>query len=218
MRIHTLKFCFLLITLFIFSGCIFFRPSAKKLYSLAVKDQPYDVIIVPGTPFYGDDWTMIMKGRVIWATYLYKKGIAKNIIFSGAATYTPYVESKIMALYAQALGVNKENIFIEDKAEHSTENVYYSYCMAKKLGFTKIAIATDHYQSPLLMGFTKRRFKLPITHIPFVVDTLATVHTVHPKIDPSSAKLENFKSITETQTKRFRRRGTLGKNIKFEME
>ncbi len=123
-----------------------------------------------------------------------------------------------MGLYAEQLGVPKEKIFYEEKAEHSTENIYNSYHMAKKMGFTKIAVASDMFQSKLLMGFTNRRFKLPIAHIPFVVDTLKTIHNVDPKIDPTSAKVENFKSIVETQTKRYRWRGTRGKNIKFEKE
>ncbi len=218
MALNKLKYLFFSIIVFIISGCIFFRPSPNMLFKRAVKNEPYDVIIVPGSPFDGNDWTRVIKGRVIWATYLYKKGITKNIIFSGAATYSPYVEGKVMALYAEALGINKNNIFVEDKAEHSTENIYYSYQLAKKLGFTKMAIATDPFQSPILTGFTKRRFKLPIAHIPFVVDSLANYDDECPKIDPSSAKIENFKSIVEKQSKWYRFKGTMGWNIKFKKE
>ena len=212
------RIIFLLLSILLLSSCTFFRPHPSKLYKRALKNQPYDVIIVPGCPYDGNDWTTAMKGRVIWADYLIKKGIAKNVIFSGAAVYTPYVEGKVMALYAEALGTPKEKILIEDKAQHSTENIYYSYQMAKKLGFTKIAVASDQFQSNLLMRFTRTRFKLPIAHIPFVIDTLAKIDDVHPVIDASSAKVENFKPITETQSSRYRRRGTLGKNIRFEKE
>lgn len=200
------------------SSCTFFRPHPPKLFKRALKNQPYDVIIVPGCPYDGNDWTTAMKGRVIWADYLIKTGVAKNVIFSGGAIYTPYVEAKVMALFAEELGTPKEKIFIEDKAEHSTENIYYSYHIAKKMGFTKIAVASDPFQSNLLMRFSRIRFKLPIAHIPFVIDTLSKIDDVHPKIDASSAKVENFKPITETQTKKQRRRGTLGKNIKYEKE
>ena len=213
-----LKSSLIIIALLILSGCSLFRPSPNKLFKRALKNEPYDVIIVPGCPFDGKDWSLPMKGRVIWASYLVKKGIAKNVIFSGAAVYSPYVESKIMALYAEQLGVPKEKIFIEDKAEHTTENIYNSYWIAKEKGFTKIAVASDQFQSNLLMGFTKRRFKLPITHIPFVVDTLKTIDNVNPTINPESAHVDNFKSIVETQTKRQRFRGTRGKNIIFRKE
>jgi hypothetical protein len=200
-------------------SCTFFRPHPAKLFRRALEKAPYDVIIVPGCPYNGKDWSLPMKGRVIWASYLVNKGIAKNVIFSGAAVYTPYVEGKVMAIYAESLGVAKEKIFVEDKAEHSTENIYYSYMLAKKLGFNKIAIASDQFQSNLLMRFTRVRFKLPIDHIPFVVDTLSKIDDVHPVIDASSARVENyekFKPITETQSARYRRRGTFGKHIPFE--
>lgn len=213
-----LRYSLLLFCCTIICSCTFFRPQPTTLFKRALKNQPYDVIIVPGCPFDGNDWSIAMKGRVIWADYLIKKGIARNVIFSGGAVYSPYVESKIMALYAEALGTPKEKILTEEKAEHTTENIYNSYHLAKQMGFTKIAVATDPYQSNLLMGFTKRRFKLPITHIPFIVDSLKTIDNVQPKINPESARVDNFKSIVETQTKWHRLRGTRGKNIKFEKE
>lgn len=208
----------LLILSILLGSCTFFRPSPNKLYKRALKNSPYDVIIVPGVPFDGNTWSVQMKGRVIWADYLIKKGIAKNVIFSGGAVYSPYVEGKIMALYAEALGTPKDRIYVEDKAEHSTENIYNSYQLAKKLGFKKIAVASDPFQSNLLMGFTKRRFKQPIDHIPYLIPILSTIDDVDPKINPESAKVENFKSILETQSKWHRFRGTRGKNIKFEKE
>ncbi len=162
---------------------------------------------------------MAMKGRVVWACYLFKRGVARNIIFSGGAVYTPYIEAKVMAMYAEALGIPENKIFIETRAEHSTENIYNSYCLARKMGFNKIAIASDPYQSSLLMGFTKRRFKQPpIVHIPFIIDTLSHLDKIHPQINPDSAKVENFKSIVEKQTKWQRFKGTLGKNIQFEKD
>jgi len=208
----------LISSIFLFSGCSLFRPSPERLFKRALKNEPFDVIIVPGCPYDGKDWSLPMKGRVIWASYLINKGIAKNVIFSGGSVYTPYVEAKVMALYAEQLGVSPDKILIEDKAEHTTENIYNSYWIAKSKGFKKIAVASDQFQSRLLMGFTNRRFKLPITHIPFVVDTLKTIDKVHPVINAQSAYVDNFKSIVETQSKWHRFRGTRGKNIKFQQE
>jgi vancomycin permeability regulator SanA len=199
-------------------GCVFLRPSNERQFIKAKRKAPFDVAIVPGCPYEGKEWSRAMKGRVVWAVYLYKTGMVKNLIFSGAAVYSPYVEGKIMGLYAEALGVPKEHIYIEDKAQHTTENVYYSYHIARKLGFTKIAIATDPFQYRMITGFANRRFKLPIAEIPFVVDSLEKVDDVYPTIDPSSAKVENFKPIMETQSKWQRFLGTAGKHIKFESE
>ncbi len=210
-------FLFLSIALFL-SSCFMFRPSPKKLFKRAVKNEPYDVVIVPGSPYDGKNWSSVMKGRVIWANYLVQKGIAKNVMFSGAAVYTPYVEAKVMALFAENIGIPKEKIIIEDKAQHGTENIYYSYWLAKNMGFTKIAFASDPVQSTLLMGFSKRHFKIKIDHIPFVIDTLATIDDIYPVINADSAKVQNFISIVEAQTFSHRFRGTRGKNIKFQKE
>jgi hypothetical protein len=197
------------------SSCARFRPKPSVLYNRAQKNKPYDVIIVPGVPFNGIRWDTIMKGRVIWATYLFKNGVTKNIIFSGGAVYSPYIEGKVFALYAEALGVPKENIFIDSLAQHSTENVYYSDRLAKKLGFKKIAVATDPFQSSKLMGFTKRRIKDKIDFIPMVEDKMKSMSDLNPKIDASGIRQKDFKSIVETQSFFHRLKGTLGKNIKY---
>ena len=221
MNYKKLKYVALFLIPILISGCVFIRstPSyTNKLFQRALKNQPYDVIIVPGVPYYEISKDSVMKGRVVWASYLIKKGIAKNVIFSGGAVYSPYIEAKVFALYGQALGIPKDKIYTEEKAQHSTENVYYSYRIAKKLGFTKIAVATDIFQSPQLMGFTHRRVSRKIDFIPFVVDTLKTINGVNPVINPESAHVDDFHSIVETQSKWHRLKGTMGKNIKFEKE
>jgi hypothetical protein len=60
------------------------------------------------------DWASnVMKDRVVWSVYLYKKGIAKHVIFSGNAVYTPYVEGKILAMHTIASGIAGEYVFTE---------------------------------------------------------------------------------------------------------
>lgn len=201
----------------ILTSCATRKP--ERYLNQAMKSEPYDVIIVPGIPYpyENGNWHPVMKIRVYWSEYLYKKGIAKNIIYSGSAVYTPYVESKIMALYGEALGIPKENIYAETKAEHSTENLYYSYKMAQKMGFKRIALATDPYQDKLLRRFGKK-FKLDVTHIPIVFDTLKQIKKIDPKIIDSTAQVQNFISITERESFWKRWKGTLGKNINFNEE
>src|SRR5688572_22369053 len=122
------RLIFFLIALIFFSNCSLFVPGATKLYKRSLKKHPqYDVVIVPGVPFKEPQWETPMLLRVIWSVHLYKRGIAKNIIYSGGAVYTPYVEAKIMKQYAMALGVPEEHIFTEERAEHTTENVWYSH-------------------------------------------------------------------------------------------
>jgi uncharacterized SAM-binding protein YcdF (DUF218 family) len=209
------KLIFLLIASFILSNCSLFVPGASKLYNRSLKKHPqYDAVIVPGNPFNGPTWETPMMMRVIWAVHLYKRGIAKNIIMSGAAVYTPYVEAEIMKKYAIALGVPEEHVFVEGKAEHSTENVWYGYLLARSKGFRTIAVASDIFQTKLLYRFARKRTK-GVEFLPAVFDTLRTLDHTAPSIDYEPLRLENFVPITEKESKWQRLRGTWGKNINY---
>ena len=206
------------VTLFSCRGML---HNTKKCFDKNVILQPYDAIIVPGVPFEDSSWSYTMKGRVIWSVYLYKHGIAKNIIYSGSAVYSPYTEGKIMAMYAEKLGVKPENIFVEPRAEHSTENVYYSCLIAKKNGFTKVALAIDRFQSRTLSDFLpkiKRKMHIDIRSLPMQDDLMTTMSHQDVSIDYNLAHVDSFVSIIERESKLKRLWGTLGKNIKYEKE
>lgn len=200
--------------LFSFSSCIYSSKTQHKLFN-KIEQGHFDAIIVPGVPFENNLWDRVMKGRVYWAKYLYDRGIAKNIIFSGAAVYSPYYEGKIMALYAEALGIPKEHIYTEIKAEHSTENIYYSYKLAKKLGFNSIALASDPFQTKLLRKYIRKKVDPTVPVIPFVVDTLKIIEPtmVDPPIDYQQAFKKDFESLKKREGFRKRWRGTRGKNV-----
>lgn len=210
-------FIFCALAVLVFSvcqiGCITPRRGPQRALAHAAKMKAFDAIIVPGIPFKDGHWDSVMKFRVLWSYILYKNGYTKNIIYSGGAVYSPYKEAIIMGLYAQALGVPAKHIFYDTNAQHSTENIYYSYLIAREKGFKTLALATDPFQSFMLRGFTRRRFATPIYHIPFVIDSLETYAGLNPTINPSSAKVQNFVSITEKQTMRKRLQGTMGKDI-----
>lgn len=196
------------------SSCL--SMGAGRTYKRYAAEQPFDAVIVPGVPFENGEWSDIMKIRVHWAVYLYKKGLTKNIVFSGNSVYSPYIEARIMALYAEQLGVPKENIFTEEKAEHSSENLYYSYKVAQKNGLKKVALATDPFQGSFLRGFANKIKMDDIGFLPIIFDTLKTIDMVTPKIDPSWAHVPDFKSITERENAFIRFQGTMGKFIKYE--
>lgn len=199
-----------------FSSCMLFQPSASKLTKRALKEHAYyDAIIVPGVPFIGPTWDLTMQMRVVWAVHLYKKGLAKNIIMSGGSVYSPYVEGQIMKLYAVSLGVPEENIFIESRAQHSTENVWYSYKMAKLMGFETVALSTDPFQTSMVYRFGKRRLK-EMRYLPVIYDTLKTIPKINPQIQYETYKVEAFTPITDTQSFWYRLGGTMGKHIDFE--
>ena len=175
----------------------------------------YDVLIVPGIPLEDGKWSRTMKGRIYWAKYLYDRGITKNIMFSGSAVYTPYYEGITMSLYVIALGVPAEHVFAETAAEHSVENVYYSYVKAKALGFNKIALASDPFQTKSLSKFVRKRISPNVAMLPFVTDTLKMLEPgmTDPVLDIEKAYKKNFISIKKREGFFKRLRGTMGRNI-----
>jgi uncharacterized SAM-binding protein YcdF (DUF218 family) len=181
-------------------------------YQRAKKRGPYDAIIVPGFPYEKrPDLNTIYKVRIFWAYHLYKKGIAKNIVFSGSAVHTPYVEGRIMAEFAKQMGIPEEHIFVEDSAEHSTENLFYGLALCRRLGFEKVAVATDPFQSGMI-AFLTNRDKLPVDFIPAKVETVAIKYwrTFRFNINDKEAFKEGFVPLVERKDKTERMKGTHG--------
>lgn len=195
-------------------SCSFSEKTSKSMLERA-SHNTYDMIIVPGIPLRDSVWDRTMKARVYWSKYLFDKGIAKNIMFSGSAVYTPYYEGEVMALYAEKIGIPAKNIFSETKAEHSTENLYYGYYKSKKMGFNKIALATDPYQAKQLRSFAKRRLSERVDVIPIVFDTLRTMEPSmeDPVIDFKKAFKKNFVDIKKRESFWKRLKGTMSWNI-----
>lgn len=191
--------------------------STQKAFVKVQPQMPFDAIIVPGVPF-DTAWSDIMRMRVLWSYHLYNRGYAKNIIYSGSAVYTPYIESRIMAEYAKKLGIPAEHIFTEEKAEHSTENVFYSYYMAKDLGFKNIAVATDPFQAKMVRSFAKKK-KLDVAYVSAIFDTIHTYYDdVKIEIDPTKAEVTNFVALPDRENFWKRFAGTMGKNLKYRPE
>jgi uncharacterized SAM-binding protein YcdF (DUF218 family) len=197
----------------LFLLCSYDKPSEESTDLNEEAANPYDVIIVPGVPYKNASMKTVLKARILWAKYLYERGIAKNIIFSGSSVYTPYVEGKIMRIYADSLGIPAKNTFSEIQAEHSTENVFYSLQMAKKLGFKRIAVATDHYQAFLINGFIRRN--CPEVKIITIVYNKINLNAPWPEIDATSAGADNFVSLVKRENRFKRLKGTMGKNINY---
>lgn len=198
----------------LFTDCTF-SHYATKSYEKAKKEKPFDVVIVPGVPYEKDNTTSVMKMRIFWAKHLYDSGLTKNIIFSGSAVYNHFVEGIAMKVIADSLGIPTTHTFSETKAEHSTENIYYSWKMAKSMGFRKIALATDPFQSRLLKRFA-RKYCPGVVELPIVFEAVETDKML-PVIDTTSAYVPNFVSIKERESFWQRFKGTRGKRVKDEV-
>lgn len=173
---------------------------------------PYDAVIVPGVPYHGEEMSDLMRMRVLWACHLYQTGSVKNLIFSGSAVYTPFIEGEVMAAYAEKLGVPRQAIFVEPQAEHSTENIYYGYKIAKNAGFKNVAITTDPFQSYFLKVFVnKNDIKLNFLPFQFGMDSIFGVDLSH--IDIDVIEQHPFIPLPEREGSFERFRGTMGKHI-----
>jgi uncharacterized SAM-binding protein YcdF (DUF218 family) len=204
-------FHILLVIALILTHCSF-SNYAEKSYSRAKREKPYDVIIVPGVPYEKTSTGSVMTLRLFWAKHLYDSGFTENIIFSGSSVYTHFVEGIAMKIMADSLGIPSDHTFFETKAEHSTENVYFSWKMAKEKGFEKIALATDPYQAAMLRRFT-RRYCPGMKSIPIVFRLLDIDDRSLPKIDTTAAYEPDFVSIMERESFWQRFKGTLGKRV-----
>jgi uncharacterized SAM-binding protein YcdF (DUF218 family) len=183
------------------------------MYSTHIAKAPYDVIIVPGIAY--DTATQMNNGfnaRIVWAKKLYDRGITCNIIFSGAACYSPYVEGQMMKMIAEQMGVPPANVFCETKAEHGKENVYYSWLMARKLGFKKIALAADPYQAFFLEGFIQTNMP-DMGILPIAVDSLKKFYVPLPAVDASPAFVQNFIPLSKRESFMTRARHTNHNNL-----
>lgn len=161
------RFILMLLVFSIVTTSCLVKSITATTYHRNLSKAPFDVVIIPGNPYDPQNPNLIFKARVLWAKVLYDKGIAKNIIFSGAAVHTPYNESFVMKLLAHRIGIPCENVFIETKARNSKENILYSVELARELGFQNIALATDPFQTIYLKKYiqstTPNMSKLPIS-------------------------------------------------------
>ncbi len=196
------------------NACSYTEKTTRQMLADA-RTQTYDLIVVPGVPLENGKWSRTMKARVYWSKYLYDQGIAKNIMYSGSAVYTPYYEAEVMALYAQAIGIDSTHIFTETKAEHSTENIYYSFKKARKMGFRKIALATDPFQTKMLSNYTYNKVDTGIVLIPMVIDTLKAMEPemTDPQINYEQAAAANFIPLPKREGRWKRLKGTRGGNV-----
>jgi uncharacterized SAM-binding protein YcdF (DUF218 family) len=185
-------FALCIIAMLVTSSCGLVNRLANNGHENKLITAPYDVVIVPGVPYNAIRVNQIYKARMLWAKWLYDRKIAKNIIFSGAAVHSPYVEAETMKIMADSMGIPAEHTFAEKRAEHSTENVDYSIQLARSLGFKKIAVATDPFQSHFIRRFIEK-CRINVALVPFPLQMMPIYYKKNvPKINAGSAFKKNF--------------------------
>ncbi len=205
----------LLAVLGLTSGCSLFHASVTRGYREALAAGPYDALVVPGFPSKNGRWNRVTKARVYWSRDLFEKGVAHHIIYSGAAVQTPYVEGELMALYARAIGVPPQVILVETNALHSCENLYYSYQLARSLGFEKVAVVSDPLHTPHLRRVA-REFDLPLAFLPVDFVRLSQIPKGKPQVDSRAAYVEGFVPLKQRMTRQEIKWASAGGRIRAE--
>ena len=86
--------------------------------------------------------------RVQRGVELYKQGyVDKVIVTGGLVKGHDYTESDIMAPYTEFLGVAKEDIFKEDKAEDTRGNATYSLEIMQENSWEKVLLVTSDFHT-----------------------------------------------------------------------
>lgn len=108
-----------------------------------------DVIICLGDVFYTLKTVESMKLRTEKAVELYKQKKASKIIFSGGfKTRKDLSEAKFMTDIAIKQGLPSENIILEERANTTVGNAYYSKEIMNERGFkSAIVVTAPHHLS-----------------------------------------------------------------------
>ncbi|MGB0403309.1 MAG: YdcF family protein [Salibacteraceae bacterium] len=197
-EINKLLFAIIAISIYTLNGCMTLNPSPTIIKSF--RQGPYDAIFVPGCPYMKPEYESLLVSRVYWSKYIWEQGMTDRILYSGAAVYTPFVESKIMREIAICAGVDSNIIRIETKAQHSSENLFYCHQMAIDSGWKNVALATDVFQMSVLQKYIDA-MDYDIKLLPLDFGQLGMTEKFDISIDPRKAYVENFIPITDTLTK-----------------
>lgn len=108
-------------------------------FYLSPQDEPQksDVIVVVSG---GQTTSRAQKG-----IELYKEGLAKDIVFSGAAIDDGPSNAFTMKKLALAEGIESKHIFIDEASQNTYENAVYSKKIFDQIGAKKIILVTSPY-------------------------------------------------------------------------
>ncbi len=114
--------------------------------------------------------------RITEAVQLYRAGRVKNLVISsgsGDLTHPHAAEAPGLALWAQSMGVNPEQIFVDDRSRNTRENAEFSRQICDAHGFHSFLLVTSAFHMPRALAvFKKAGFDDNGRHlIPWPVDT-----------------------------------------------
>jgi uncharacterized SAM-binding protein YcdF (DUF218 family) len=112
-----------LVLLVIISAALVYRHISNHNTNLT----HFDTLIVLGNPAGADGApSPEQRERTLEGVRQYKAGVASHLIFTGGAAHNRFVEADVMRDLAIAQGVPASDITVEDQAQNTIQNIYYS--------------------------------------------------------------------------------------------
>lgn len=109
----------------------------------------FDAIIVLGYPADEDgNPTPIQLAHVTEAVHEYERGVAPRLILTGAGVRNHFVEARVMARSAHALGIPDSAIFVEPNARNTIENACYSVRIMNAHGWHSAEVISSDFHLP----------------------------------------------------------------------
>ncbi len=109
----------------------------------------FDTIIVLGCPAQLDGQPSAEeRTRVSEGVKEFKAGRAGHMIFTGGPTENNFVEGQVMADLAEKMGVPAADVVVEDKANDTIQNIYFSYKLMQQHGWNSAEIISSSYHLP----------------------------------------------------------------------
>jgi uncharacterized SAM-binding protein YcdF (DUF218 family) len=116
---------------------IYFYSSAKRVIKA-------DAAIVLGAAVWGDEPSPVFRERINHAINLYKKGIVRNIIFTGGVGKNDDIAEAIVGkYYAMRRGVKQADILVETKSHTTHQNLENAQEVAAQYKLSKFLIVSD---------------------------------------------------------------------------
>ncbi len=109
----------------------------------------FDTIIVLGSPADPDGKPSFeQRERVLKGVREFKAGRASHIIMTGGAAHNRWVEGEVMAKLAEANGIPAEAIVVEDQAQTTIENIFFSNRIMQQKGWTSAEVVSSPSHLP----------------------------------------------------------------------
>lgn len=109
----------------------------------------FDAIIVLGYPADSDgNPSPRMLARVAEGVREYERGVAPRLILTGGAAHNQFVEAQVMARTAEAEGIPKSAIVMEQQAKDTIQNGCYSARIMKERGWRSAEVVSSAVHLP----------------------------------------------------------------------